>query len=284
MNKLRGLLLGGLLFSLVLPLPALAWSRMGHWLIGDLAAQHLNAAARAQVAQLLAGEGDPTLAGVASWADELRDGGDAERARATSSWHFLDSKDRSCRMVLPRDCPDGDCVVGAIEKQRALLADRRQPLATRREALKFLVHFIGDVHQPLHNSNHDDQGGNKFQVSLRTAIEPTEYSRKNYADGVMGTNLHSVWDFYILATPGLSREQYAKRLAPQVPKIRARKLGSPLSWSEESCALIDGRGLYPASHIMDGSYLAAQRALAEQRIALGAARLAAVLNDVLGRR
>jgi hypothetical protein len=173
-------------------------------------------------------------------------------------------------------------VVGAIEKQRAILADRRQPLAARREALKFLVHFIGDVHQPLHNSNHDDQGGNKYQVSLRTAIEPTEFNRKNYRDGVMGTNLHSVWDFYILATPGLTREQYAARLAPQVPNLRARKLGTPLSWSQESCALIETRGIYPSGHIMDGAYLEAQRPLAEQRITLGAARLAALLNQVLG--
>ena len=282
MKNLRPLVLCGLLLSLMVPMPALAWSRLGHWLIGDLAAQHLSRAARTQVAQLLAGEADPTLAGVASWADELRDNGDADRARLTSPWHYLDSQDGTCRSVLPRDCPDGNCVVGAIEKQRAILADRRQPLAARREALKFLVHFIGDVHQPLHNSNHDDQGGNKYQVSLRTAIEPTEFNRKNYRDGVMGTNLHSVWDFYILATPGLTREQYAARLAPQVPKLRTRKLGTPLSWSQESCALIETRGIYPSGHIMDGAYLEAQRPLAEQRITLGAARLAALLNQVLG--
>src|SRR3546814_9974096 len=59
-----------------------------------------------------------------------------------------------------RDCPDGNCVVGAIEKQLAILSDQGQPVEARRDALKFVVHFVGDVHQPLHATNHTDAGGN----------------------------------------------------------------------------------------------------------------------------
>jgi hypothetical protein len=74
----------------------------------------LTPAARAQVDSLLAGEHVPTLGGVASWADELRNT-DPARFQDTSAWHYIDSKDHSCVLVLKRDCPDGNCVVAAIE-------------------------------------------------------------------------------------------------------------------------------------------------------------------------
>ena len=131
-----------------------------------------------------------------------------------------------------RDCPDGQCVVGAIEKQRAILGDRTQPLQARREALKFIVHFVGDVHQPMHANNHQDKGGNDYQISLATKLEPEAYAKKHYVDGVMGTNLHSIWDYYVLGEvgvdkpghPGLGLMGYADRL-------------DALPWPPESGAL-----------------------------------------------
>src|SRR5690606_14079888 len=152
--------------------------------------------AKAEVARLLAGEADPSLGGVASWADDLRDS-DPARFKATSRWHYLNARGGGCDFDLERDCPGGGCVVGAIAAQRAVLADRSQPLEARRDALRFIVHFLGDVHQPMHAGNRTDAGGNGFQVSLRTPIEPEAYARNKYVDGVMGTNLHSVWDYYI---------------------------------------------------------------------------------------
>jgi hypothetical protein len=276
----RRLLLLPLFSLLLLPLPVLAWSGLGHRLVGDLAAQRLTPAARAQVAGLLAGEPEPTLGGVASWADALRDT-DPERFRATSRWHYINARGGGCGFDVARDCPNGDCVVAAMEAQRAILADRAQPLQARRDALKFIVHFAGDLHQPLHAGNREDQGGNRFQVSLRTDLEPEAYARKDYANGVMGTNLHSVWDYYILATPGRSPGKYAARLRRHVPKIAAGQAGTPLDWARESCALIDARHIYPQTHVMDRSYLEAMRPLAEQRVALAAARLAWLLNDAL---
>ena len=103
---------------------AWAWSRLGHGLIGELAERHLDPVAKAEVARLLAGEPDPTLGGVASWADDLRNT-DPERFKATSRWHYINAKGGGCAFDLARDCPDGNCVVGAIETQRAILADRR---------------------------------------------------------------------------------------------------------------------------------------------------------------
>src|SRR3546814_6550434 len=101
--------------------PAQAWSTLGHQLVGELAQRHLAPATRAEVARLLAGEQRPTLAGVADWADRLRDL-DPERFKATSRWHYVNTPPgQQCDYVAERACPDGQCVVGAIQAQRAIL-------------------------------------------------------------------------------------------------------------------------------------------------------------------
>jgi hypothetical protein len=278
MKKLPVVLLVMLGFG---PEPALAWSALGHRLVGDLAQSRLTPGAQAQVKALLAGERDATLGGVASWADNLRNT-DPARFKATSAWHYIDSKDGSCTFLLKRDCPDGNCVVAAIEAQRRILADRSQTTAARADALKFLVHLVGDVHQPLHAGNRPDSGGNQFQVSLRTDLSPEAYARTSYRNGVMGTNLHAIWDYYVLASARLTAQQYEARLLPRLPEQKTDQTGTPLSWAGESCALIEARGLYPEKHAMDHAYLTLMRPLAERRIETAALRLAAMLNEVLG--
>lgn len=276
-------------FLLLLAPAALGWAQLGHRLVGELAQRHLTSAAGAEVARLLAGEADPTLAGVAAWADTLRDE-DPARFKATSKWHYVNTAPGAdCHYDAARDCPDGNCVVGAIEDQLAILADRSQPLAARRDALKFVVHFVGDVHQPLHATNHTDAGGNGYQISLRTDLQPEAYARKHYADGVMGTNLHSVWDYYILGSTGFGADRkavtpYANRLdALPWPPMTEAGHSAPEAWAGESCRLVDARGLYPAgTHKLDKAYLDEYRPLAEQRVRQAAYRLAQVLNEALG--
>ena len=280
---MRAALVGVLLLVACIPV-AWAWGALGHRMVGALAERHLDPKAKAEVARLLAGEPDPTLAGVANWADDLRNT-DPERFKATSRWHYINAKGGGCGFDEARDCPDGNCVVSAIERQRAILADRSQPLAARRDALKFIVHFVGDVHQPMHAGDREDAGGNRFQVSLRTPIEPEAYARKDYVDGVMGTNLHSIWDYYLLRSRGLDLAAYSDRLDalpwPPYPAPSAHDV-MPMAWAKESCRLIEARGLYPPTHAMDHGYLDAQRPLAEQRIRQAAWRLAQLLNQTLG--
>ncbi len=277
--RARLLLLPLLLSGLLLAPSVLAWSDLGHRLVGDLAARRLTPAARAEVARLLAGEPEPTLGGVASWADRLRDT-DPERFKATSRWHYINAKGGGCAFNVARDCPDGNCVVTAIDAQRKILADRSQPLAARRDALKFVVHLVGDAHQPLHAGSRTDAGGNRFQVSLRTGIAPEAYARSSYVDGVMGTNLHSVWDYYILASRGLPAKRYAKLLARQ-PTPQASGATTPLDWARESCDIVDRQPLYPPEHKMDRTYLEAMRPLAERRVREAGLHLAQLLNQTL---
>ena len=148
-----------------------------------------------------------------------------------------------------------------------------------------MVHFVGDVHQPMHAGNRPDAGGNGYQISLTTPIEPEAYARAKYVNGVMGTNLHSVWDYYILASAGQDLDAFIKRLDalpwPPFPQKSPYDV-MPLAWAGESCRLIDARALYPEQHKMDHGYLDAMRPLAEQRIRQAGWRLAQLLNQTLG--
>lgn len=271
----------------LVPVVAFAWSALGHRLVGALAQARLNPKAAAEVAVLLKGEPDPSLAGVATWADDLRST-DPDRFRATSRWHYINAVGGGCNFDLARDCPDGNCAVGALERETAILGDRSQPLEARRDALKWVVHLVGDLHQPLHANSRTDRGGNQFQISLRTSIQPEGYALKQYVNGVQGTNLHSVWDFYILANRKLDLNAYAAALeaAPSATAAtEAQASSSPLQWAEESCRLTETAGLYPPDnkHTMTSHYLEQMRPLAEERVQVGAIRLADLLNQALGK-
>jgi len=123
------------------------------------------------------------------------------------------------------------------------------------------------VHQPLHSSNRPDRGANDFQVSYRGH----------------GTNLHAVWDSLILDGQAPAADAYAVRLArtPVAAADAQIDAGAAQRWAHESCMAIDANALYPPMHTIDDAYLDAHRALAEQRLRLAGARLAAELNSVL---
>src|SRR6478672_11727881 len=95
---------------------ALAWSALGHRLVGVIAERHLQPSTEREVRRLLAGESEPTLAGSGDWADHLRDL-DPAYFRRTARWHYV-NLGPDCRYDPPRDCPGGECVVGAISTQR----------------------------------------------------------------------------------------------------------------------------------------------------------------------
>jgi hypothetical protein len=245
--------------------PVLAWGEKGHRIVGEMAQRQLTAPARAEVARLLAGEAEPTLAGVAYWADEVRKH-DAERGPRTERWHFVNLP-RGCGFDAARDCPGGNCIVAALPAQYAILADPAQPDPARREALKFLVHLVADAHQPLHAGHRDDLGGNRFQVNI---------------DGE-GTNLHKAWDVQVLrARPGDAAAQAAALSAqPPLPPERATIADVP-RWAAESCAIVESPGFYPAQPgTLPGDYLARQQPVAERRLRQAAARLADLLNQAL---
>jgi hypothetical protein len=265
----RGLIL--LVFAavtlLATPGPAAAWGAKAHRVVADLAARDLCPEARAQVAQLLAGEPDPTLPGVATWADELREN-DAQRGKATAPWHYVNFPRDRCEYVPARDCADGNCLVAAIARQSQVLADRSRPLPERREALKFLVHFVADAHQPLHAGYGDDLGGNRHQL---------QFAGK-------GTNLHAVWDRLLVPRDAIEPHDYADWLAAQspLPPDPARGLDRPeIAWVLESCRLVQADGFYPPVGNLAPDYLARAQPVADRRVREAARRLAVLLNATL---
>lgn len=238
---------------------AWAWGPLGHRIVARLAEAHLTPQARAEARTLLALRGARHLSEVAVWADDLRDT-DPALFRRTRRLHFVNFHSRDCIYEPPRDCRDGECAVAAIDKYSAILANRANSPAARAEALAFVVHFVGDVHQPLHASFRHDAGGNDFQVRWHGR----------------GSNLHRIWDSTMLDTAHLSAARYARKLeAERTPVVIA---GTPAEWAEESCRIDRDEGVYPDAHTISQAYVDRELPIAEQRLRQAGARLAALLN------
>jgi nuclease S1 len=253
-----------LLFAVgVQPFAAHAWGGQGHRLVGALAEKDLNRDARREVARLLRGEPDPTLAGVADWADELREN-DPNLGRLSARWHYVNMAEDGCAYRQAQQCPNGDCVIEAIRSQAALLADRRQPDAVRRQALKFLVHFVGDVHQPLHTGYARDRGGNTYQLQV---------------DG-QGSNLHRVWDGDIVVSAQRSDRAYLRHLR-KLPLPADANENDPARWASVACRVVLEDGFYPPQPQLTPAYLQRWRPTADRQLRLAGHRLAMLLNDVL---
>jgi len=253
--------------------PVQAWGPLGHSVVAELAQRHLDPVVEAELERLLAPEHTRSLADVANWPDQIQDDpAQAALWNRTRSQHYVNFRGGSaCDYVPPRDCRDGRCVVGGLQHYVDVLGDRSQSDAARREALKFVVHFVGDIHQPLHAGYRDDKGGNTYQVQF---------------DG-SGSNLHKVWDSGLLSGRRLDWRAYARMLdsaAPVSLPVPTAPLDDPYAqWAEESCRITAEAGFYPAGHTIDPTYAATWRPVAELRLRQAGRRLAAVLNLALSR-
>src|SRR5436305_12076598 len=160
-------------------LPAFGWGPEGHNLVARLAEPRLTPAARARVAEIL-GPG-VSMVSVSSWADQIR------RSRPeTGPWHYVDIPIDRPHLDLARDCPNNDCIIGKIEEFAKALKDPDMTPENQREALMFIIHFVGDMHQPLHCATNQDKGGNEVM---------TEFFG-------IPMNLHSAWDSGLLGRMG----------------------------------------------------------------------------------
>lgn len=254
--------------AFVMSPPAHAWGKLGHRLVAEIAERDLTPAARAEVARLLADESEPTLPAIASWADELR-AQDPDLGRRSAPWHYVNIGESNCRYSAPRDCPNGDCVVEAVRTQTAILADHSRPRAERAQALKFVVHFVGDAHQPMHAGYAHDKGGNTEQINFRGR----------------GTNLHAFWDSGLFNSQQLSGDAWLARIGARAPSADATGPSTlppdAAQWAEASCRIALTPGVYPRRARIKESYVTTQLPLIEQQVRDAGARLAAVLNTAL---
>jgi hypothetical protein len=244
--------------------PAPAWGPLGHRIVARLAEARLTPEARAEEKALLAVRGERYLDQIANWADDLRDI-DPALYRRTAKLHYVNFGSGDCIYEPPRDCRDGECVVAGIARYSGILADRSDSPEQRAQALAFVVHFVADVHQPLHAGYRHDAGGNDFQVRWHGE----------------GTNLHRIWDSAMLDDAHLSTAAYTRKLQAERAPVAAG--GTPAEWAEESCRIDRDGGVYPASHSIEERYMRRERPIAERRLRQAGARLAALLNRDLGR-
>jgi len=257
---------------------AFAWGSDGHSISAEIAQRRLTPEARAEVERLL-GPG-VSLASISSWADDHR----AENPE-TELWHFINIpvRDESYdRAVLCAPKPNGDCILGAVDRARATLSCPASD-AARREALRFAVHLIGDLHQPFHTIA-EDRGGNLIRVTVDIrAGKCPKCSPNPRAD-----NLHAVWDSGLITNSVWNWGAFVTRLetgwlaSPEAAGADAGTVGDWLLSSHRVAAEV-----WPwlaADRVIGDEYFRKALPLVERQLGRAGLRLARFLNETLPAR
>lgn len=266
------------LLLVLLPLHAFAWGAKGHAVVAELAERGLSPNVEAQVRALNFGA---PLRDVASLPDDWRaDETKGLRPGNTGALHYANPPNDQPAFDAARDCKEDQCVVAAIDKYVAILKDKTQPNAARREALIYVVHFIGDLHQPMHAAGGlvkddatgqmvSDLGGNKIKVRF-LGVE---------------TNLHSIWDSGLIDWGPTSVDAYVDRLLTY--EMRGRSVeelqrGTVVDWFNEShyAAVHDAYAI--GSGTLGGEYAQKNIGVVYERLLRGGLRLRKVLEQALG--
>ena len=273
----RILLTLSLLISFVAVQPSWAWGPVGHRLVADVAWDHLTPEAKASVQALL---GHESLADVSSWADHYLIGN-----YQTFYWHFVNippdatsyDRDRDC-LVQPRTTAGSrvdkwrDCVVERIPYDAERVADPTLDNSDRAIALKFLVHLVGDEHQPFHTFG-VGHGGNDIAVKVWGSDRC----------GQWGCNLHEVWDEKLIEHRDLDEAAWLKMLEVQIAeKKMVAGDGNAADWAMESHDLAKAAMVAPGADI-DQAYYDRNIGIVEQRLEQGGLRLAKLINDAFAK-
>jgi hypothetical protein len=253
-----------LLFTAIVLLstqPAHAWGAEGHRIIGQIAWTYLTPDAKARITELL---GEQSLGEAGCWADQIRSDRAYDWAKPL---HFVNVPRDAEAVDTARDCPDGECVVAAIRKYEAIVRDATAAKEDRIEALRFLIHFVGDVHQPLHVSYAEDRGGNRRSLTF------------------MGkrSNFHKVWDTDLIEqrVTGDDWMKLGAELQASITPEEAEQYAAsadPLAWANESLQIT--RRLYREleSDELGEPYYTANIGTVETQLQKAGVRLAGVLN------
>lgn len=253
------------LLLLLTPLRLWAWGVDGHRAVGKIAENHLSRHAKREVLKLL---GTETLPLVSTWPDEIRN---YPAFKETAPWHYVNTAsglnhDQYIQQLKIQTAPNA---YNALLTQLTILKDAKKTQAERLAALKFVVHLVGDVHQPLHAGHAEDRGGNDIKVKYRGK----------------DTNLHSLWDSGLLEYQGLTYTEMATAYDAQLKgrTIRSLQAAPPEQWlweSYQSCAQLYQET--PNAADLDYRYYPAHAELMRQRIVEAGIRLAGLLNATLG--
>jgi hypothetical protein len=256
-----GLLLAAIVFVWALfpaGSSAFAWGPDGHRIIGHIAELHLSPEAKKMIREKF---NIKSLAGIANWADEVK------KKRFESRWHYSNIQEGKWTYKKSRDCPHNDCVVEKVQEYTRRVERGGLSRKKRKEAVMYLVHFMGDLHQPLHLGNKKDRGGNRIRLFYR--------GRK--------TNLHALWDGGLIYRRGQSLLEYALNIDRRISEEdRAGwAKGTVIDWANESrkIALADVYSQGNEGVVqLDKNKISIFREIIDRRLAQAGIRLAQVLN------
>lgn len=285
----RGLALVAAMSVMSFPAAAFAWGYEGHEVVAAIARGYLTPQVRSRVDEMLASDHDTLTAhdmmDEATWADSYR-----SSHKETGSWHFVDIEldhpdleaacfDFPASGPVASQGPGHDCIVNKLAEFGRELADPATSPAERLLALKFVLHFVGDMHQPLHDADNHDKGGNCVLLSL---------------GGPRLVNLHSYWDTATVASLGTDPKAVATMLAGRITPAQksAWEKGDARSWAMESFEIARtkvytvgsapgcARDQSPVN--LPPGYEDMAREVVSIQLEKAGVRLAAVLNRALG--
>ncbi|WP_218313180.1 S1/P1 nuclease [Alteromonas antoniana] len=249
-----------LLSTLIISAPAFGWGQIGHRVTGAIAEQYLSPLSHAAIMDLLPGS---SLAEASTYADEMRSDPSEFWQRTASPWHYVTVPEG--KHYHDVDAPDVGDAYTALERFTATLKDPSASKEDKQLALRFVVHIIGDLHQPLHAGNGTDRGGNDVKV------------RFFWQD----SNLHRVWDSQMLDQRDLSYSEWTTWLTDKITSqdIRDWATTNPEDWITESTEIRDT--IYPEdANNMSYDYLYNHLPTAKRRLQMAGVRMAMYLNDV----
>jgi hypothetical protein len=252
---------------LFIALPAQAWGPIGHRVSGKIAQDYLSPQAQAGIASLM---GVETLAEGSTWPDFMRSNPSDFWRRTASPWHYVTVPPGMT--YAQAGAPEEGDAYTALNYFRGQIRDPNVPVAQRQLALRFVVHIIADLHQPLHVGNGKDRGGNRVNVLFMD--KPT--------------NLHAMWDEDLITHQQLSYTEMAHWLNRRItPEMQAQWSQTDAKiWIAESAALRERvyEILGPADRDtmpnLSYNYFYAHKADVDQRLQQSGVRIAAYLNEL----
>jgi hypothetical protein len=280
-----------LILCYLIAVPSFAWWATGHRTVARIAAFYLEPGTRLRVAQLLGVRDTPAsvgnaMAAASTWPDE-------SKAPGTADWHYINLALQDSEKDIPKRCLGENCVTGRIEIFTRQLAHRTPTGISDRDALRYLIHFIGDVHQPLHTISDADLGGNCEQI-------------KRVGEA---RNLHALWDGGIVASLHMNDARLADSIEGYIERLdggerKGWSKGDAKKWTWESHRLAQ-RDIYQRLHIplmpvvfpksckiapgeianfrpyIDSLYINDMKPVVRDQLAKAGLRLAHVLNQSL---
>ena len=278
------------------PQRAAAWGFNGHRIVAEIAYDRLadKPEVRAKLDALIAESGEESFAEAATWADRALFAEEITYDyRFSEKFHYLnfsedlppsyDNIGPACVLNSAQDEING-CVVFAIEGYASILRSKRADTLSRWEALLFVIHFVGDVHQPLHAGWAEDRGGNTIQVSLPSKYA-TKYKKLLDKKKKKWLSLHKVWDNLLVDDLGGNWRQTAKELNADISDADARLWADSTSadWAMESADLALRRAYRGPKRWkpIKTAYIDAGKRVARRRLQMAGVRLAALLEDAL---